>query len=316
MLLLIAVVGYDLIHNVSKVISVISGVAFVLLTVNLVSHLGSVPTGGHTAWQNVLLAISIFIAWQITWAPYVSDYSRYLPHDTSMAKTFWYTFIGSAVGSSWSMLIGAFAVLVGGNAFGANSIGYLAGRFPGIGTLLFAALLLSLVPAGAEGPYGAFLTGLASITERGVGRTNGTKVRVAFMTVFTIIATILAIAASSNLLTTFENITLFLLYLLVPWTAINLTDYYIVRRGDYDVPEFFKRTGLYGFLNVRAVVLYLVAIVVEIPFINSSLYEGPIAKQMGGADISWIVGLVVSAVGYYMLVHPSRREPKTLVTGE
>jgi hypothetical protein len=37
---------------------------------------------------------------------------------------------------------------------------------------------------------------------------------------------------------------------------------------------------------------------------------------MGGADISWIVGLVVSAVGYYMLVHPSRREPKTLVTGE
>jgi NCS1 family nucleobase:cation symporter-1 len=214
------------------------------------------------------------------------------------------------------MLIGAFAVLVGGNAFGVNSIGYLAGQFPGISTLLFAALLLSLVPAGAEGPYGAFLTSLASITERGVRRTNGTKVRVAFMTVFTIIATVLAIAASSNLLKTFENITLFLLYLLVPWTAINLTDYYLVRRGDYDVPELFKRRGLYGFLNVRAVVLYLVAIVVEIPFINSSLYEGPIAKQMGGADISWIVGLAVSAAGYFILVRPGRTEPKTLVTGE
>jgi nucleobase:cation symporter-1, NCS1 family len=39
---------------------------------------------------------------------------------------------------------------------------------------------------------------------------------------------------------------------------------------------------------------------VEIPFVNSSLYEGPIAKSLGGADISWIVGFVVAAVLYYL----------------
>jgi NCS1 family nucleobase:cation symporter-1 len=315
-LLVIALIGYDLIHSVSKVLTVISAVVFAALFVSLASDLGSVPAGQPVTWQTVLLAISIYASWQITWAPYVSDYSRYLPKETPLRKTFWYTYLGSALGASFAMMIGAFAVFVAGDAFGAGAVGFLSGRFPGLEGLLIIALLLSIVPAGAEGPYGAFLTGLAAASERGVSRADTPAVRAAFVTVFTIVATVIAVAASEDLLATFTNVILFVLYLLVPWTAINLTDYYIVRRGRYSIPELFKRDGLYGFINWRAVILYLVTIAIELPFINTPLYQGPISVALDGADLAWILGLVIPTVGYYVLVPRRPEEPETLVTGD
>ena len=35
---------------------------------------------------------------------------------------------------------------------------------------------------------------------------------------------------------------------------------------------------------------------------NSPLYEGPIASALGGADLSWILGLPVAALVYAALV--------------
>jgi purine-cytosine permease-like protein len=47
-------------------------------------------------------------------------------------------------------------------------------------------------------------------------------------------------------MTDLSNFLVFTLYLLVPWTAINLTDFYLIRRGRYDIPELFKADGIYG----------------------------------------------------------------------
>src|SRR5690606_36898358 len=54
-----------------------------------------------------LLAISLGAGWQLTFGPYVADYSRYLPRSTSESTTFWSTFLGSVIGSHWSMTFGA-----------------------------------------------------------------------------------------------------------------------------------------------------------------------------------------------------------------
>jgi NCS1 family nucleobase:cation symporter-1 len=134
------------------------------------------------------------------------------------------------------------------------------------------------------------------------GRAGSTVVaRTAFVIVFTIVATVLAAVAGAHLETTFENITLFLLYLLVPWTAINLTDYYLVRRGQYDIQALFERRGPYGLISWPSVLLYLITIGIEIPFVNATLLEGPIAKALGGADIAWIIGLILPSVAYWLL---------------
>jgi NCS1 family nucleobase:cation symporter-1 len=52
-------------------------------------------------------------------------------------------------------------------------------------------------------------------------------------------------------------------------------------------------------------IAYVVAILAEVPFVNSTFYVGPFVKPLGEADVSWIVGMVVAAVLYVVLVRPT-----------
>lgn len=69
----------------------------------------------------------------------------------------------------------------------------------------------------------------------------------------------------------------FLLYLAIPWTAISLTDFYWVRHGRYDPASFFG-PARYGRFNVAAVGASIIGCAAEVPFINSSFFEGPWPK--------------------------------------
>jgi NCS1 family nucleobase:cation symporter-1 len=294
----IAIVGYKLLHLSSRVVSVVSVVLFGVLTVALADHLpASVPTGPAPAFGTVLLAVSFFVSWQLTWAPYVSDYSRYLPEDTPSRTTFMWTYLGSVVGATWVMILGAMAATISAEAVGEDAVGMLSNQVPGLSSVILLAIVIGAVPAGAYGAYGMYLTAVSAISVKGHGSSTA-LVRTVFIVVTGVIATVATLLASGHILETVQNITLFVLYLLVPWTAINLTDFYLVRRGHYDVGEFFKARGEYGLVNWPALVIYLVAIAAEIPFIDSSLYVGPFVQHLGGADISWIVGLVLATVLY------------------
>jgi NCS1 family nucleobase:cation symporter-1 len=37
-------------------------------------------------------------------------------------------------------------------------------------------------------------------------------------------------------------------------------------------------------------IVYLVAFGIEVPFMNTTVWEGPVAKALNGGDIAWIVG--------------------------
>ena len=311
----VAVVGYRLIHAVSKYLSVVSGVVFLVLFVQLARHLPAHYHGTSVNVGTVLLAVSVFASWQITWAPYVSDYSRYLPEDTPPKATFWWTYLGAAVGGSWVMVIGAFAAVVGGDALGNDAIGFLAHQFPDVSWLLVAALVLGGVPGSAQSPYGAFLTALAGVSPSGRSGASP-RARSLFALGFTAVTTVLAILVSSHTMDLFQNVILILLYLLVPWTAINLTDYYLVRHGEYDVEAFFRIDGPYGRFNTGAVVIFLLCVAVEIPFVNSPVYEGPLAKALGGADVSWIVALVLGCLAYWLYASRRRTGAVAVPTAE
>ena len=47
---------------------------------------------------------------------------------------------------------------------------------------------------------------------------------------------------------------------------------------------------------------------VQLPFANTSLYVGPYANLVEGADLSWLVGLVVTVPLYYCLATRGRKE--------
>jgi NCS1 family nucleobase:cation symporter-1 len=91
-----------------------------------------------------------------------------------------------------------------------------------------------------------------------------------------------------------------LLYVFIPWSAINLTDYYLVRQGDYDVPSFFTPAGRYGAVLWRGMVAYLLAIAIQVPFIDQAFYTGPLVGPLGGVDVSWLVG-GIAGVSFYLV---------------
>ena len=66
----------------------------------------------------------------------------------------------------------------------------------------------------------------------------------------------------------------------------------------------FRADGIYGRFNLRTIAAYLIAVLVEIPFMSTTFYTGPMVKHLGQADISWIFGLIVAAGLYYLLMRP------------
>jgi purine-cytosine permease-like protein len=111
----------------------------------------------------------------------------------------------------------------------------------------------------------------------------------------------LSLLASGNVLHSFEAFLGVLGYLFTPWTAINLVDFFLVRKGRYSIRAMFMADGLYGRWNWRGLVSYAVGFAAMIPFFKTGLYTGPIAAALGKADISMLIGLPVSAAVYLYL---------------
>jgi nucleobase:cation symporter-1, NCS1 family len=315
------VIGYRLIHALERVASVLSAAAFLLLTVALLNSydLGPVWKAGPFHFGLFLLMIAIAATWQISYAPYVADYSRYLPESTSIRSCFWWSYGGSVVGTVWMMFVGAVAAAVGGSAFDSGSTSFIVDLAP-TGTRWFAsaAIILGVVAVNVLNLYGAFMSVITSATAVRPFHVTGT-VRTGVVTATAAVGTIMAIIGKNTFIDSYENFILFLTYFLVPWTAINLVDFYLVRKERYVIADIFTPHGIYGAFSWQALCAYGVGIAVEIPFMSTSFYTGPMVAHLGGADISWILGLILSAGVFYLAMRPegarsdmeASREPAT-----
>jgi NCS1 family nucleobase:cation symporter-1 len=127
------------------------------------------------------------------------------------------------------------------------------------------------------------------------------SVRVVTIAFTALLSLLGALAASEDFLSNFENFLLLVLYLFIPWTAVNLVDYFVVRRGHYAIAEIFNPHGMYGRWGWRGIVSYLAGFALMIPFFSTGIYTGPVADALGGADLSLFVGLPVAGILYWAL---------------
>jgi NCS1 family nucleobase:cation symporter-1 len=125
--------------------------------------------------------------------------------------------------------------------------------------------------------------------------------RLASLAVAFVASCAIALSSSANFMGRFEDYLALLLYLFTPWTAINLVDFYVVRKGHYSIREIFNPAGMYGRWNWRGLIAYLGGFVAMIPFFSTGMYTGAVAQALGGADIAMLIGLPVSA-GIYLLL--------------
>jgi NCS1 family nucleobase:cation symporter-1 len=304
-----AIYGYDLIHAYTRVMAYASGVVLIM-TFGWIIWVHGLPADFMTRnafnWPGFLGAISTGALWQIAYAPYVSDYSRYMPRDTGARPAFWASYWGCTLGSLLPMILGA---MVGLAAPKGNLVAGLAVLVHGIAPLVLIVFSVGIAAANAMNLYcGALSTltfGQTLIPAWSPGRTARTVVSLILFG-FALAA---ALLGKASFLVNYEGFILLLLYVLVPWTAINLVDYYLLRHGEYDVASFFRQDGgIYGRVNAAAVTCYALGILVQLPFVASPVYTGPIARAIGGSDLSWMVGLVVTSPAYYWLAKRSRAQ--------
>ena len=163
--------------------------------------------------------------------------------------------------------------------------------------MLLVGGLLGLITVSALNFYGASLT-LLSVADTCKPLRCTVGKRLLSLLVAVVLATGIALSASHDFMDRFADYLAVLLYLFTPWTAINLVDFYLVRKGHYSIREIFNPRGMYGQWNWRGLLAYAVGFAVMIPFFSTGMYTGPVAHALGGADIAMLVGLPVSAAVY------------------
>ncbi|WP_210507924.1 cytosine permease [Naasia sp. SYSU D00057] len=301
---LLAIFGYHWIHGVQKWLTLLFLVTFGVFTVAALFVVPLDPAQLSLAnlnWVAFLVQFGGAAAYALGWAPYVSDYSRYLPPQTSPARALGYTYGGVFVGAVWLMGLGALIAAAFSGASPLEGVRDAADLIlPGAGLWLLVAALPGLISVITVNIYAAALevvTILDSVRPVKPTRT----LRVVCCLVIAAAAVVGSLLSTGEFLANFGSFLVVLLYVLVPWTSVNLVDYYFVRKGRYAVREIFNPHGVYGAWGWRGLTAYAIGIVAMIPFVVTVWYTGPVATLLGGADIALFVGLLASAVAYLIL---------------
>ncbi len=299
---IIGIIGYRFIHVLNRIGTWVLGIGIVVGFGYIFTHVQSDDflTRGSFNLAGWLATVSLAALWQIAFAPYVSDYSRYLPADVKVSSTFWSTYLGSALGSSLSFIFGAVAVLA--IPAGMDTMDAVKLATGTLGPIMLVLFLLSVISHNALNLYGAVLSIITLVQTFAYRWIPTAKSRAVLSLIVLSACCVVAVFASADFIGHFVDMVLVLLVVLVPWTAINLIDFYVIHKGDYDIQSIFQVDGgIYGRYNPQALIAYAVGIVVQIPFMNTPLYVGPISEHINGADLSWLVGLAITSPLYWWL---------------
>jgi NCS1 family nucleobase:cation symporter-1 len=199
-----------------------------------------------------------------------------MPYETGSRPAFWATYWGCTLGSLLPMILGA---VVGLGSTDKKLIVGLATLTHGIAPLVLIAFSMGIAAANAMSLY----CGVLSVLTFGQTLVPTWAPKAGARGVIAVLLFILSLAGAllgkDTFMDTYTDFILLLLYVLVPWTAINLVDYYLLRHGQYDVASFFRQDGgIYGRVNAAAVQCYVIGILVQLPFVASPLYTGRIAR--------------------------------------
>jgi NCS1 family nucleobase:cation symporter-1 len=300
--LLISYCGYELIHRLGASLTVASGVVFVLalwLISTKASLTGAAWHLGSFKPAVFMLMITQAASWNLGFSPFVADYSRYLPASVRTRSTFWFTYLGSVVGAGFIMVLGAIvATAIPGNLTDLSLT--IAGLFESLAPVALIILILGMLQYNVLNFYSGFMSGVTVFTGFAGSVSLSRATRFGAMFAVAAAATMIAISTQNRFNEFFSDALVVQVYLIVPWSAINLVDYYWVTKGEYSVPDIYNSKGSYGGFNWRTLGIYGAAVVAQLPFMDLSFYHGTIAARIG-ADVAWIPALVVPAFLYALL---------------
>jgi NCS1 family nucleobase:cation symporter-1 len=209
-----------------------------------------------------------------------------MPPSTSRKRVFWYSLGGIVASYVAIQAIGlaSAAALSVQTAAGVRHI--MGGGLLGVIALL--AIGLAAVGSNAMNDY----SGSLALQTVGIRLRRPVSACVVTVAAFALILWL----HNGNMATKFENVLLFVGYWIPGFVAIVAIDWRARSRGRATVDPLREHTS--GRDAIIAVVTFLIGFGAAVPFMDTSLFVGPAAKAMHGADIAYFVAFVVTALLY------------------
>jgi nucleobase:cation symporter-1, NCS1 family len=281
--------GYELIHRLQAVLTVVLFATFVVFAVKLVGgHEIVTPTSvqGADLAGAFVLEVTIAFSLAVSWASYAADFSRYLPADSSRARVFGFTFAGIVSAYIFVQGIGIAAgdVVSEHTAEGVRSV--MGGGL--LGGLALVIIALASIGSGVMNDYSGSLA----------LQTIGVRVR---RPVSAVIVTVLAFALilwlhAADTATRFQDVLLLISYWIPAFVAVVVIDWLLRIGGRASINPAEEPTARRD--AAAAVIVFVLAYAAAIPFMNTSLIEGQVARAWHGADVAYFVNLLVAAMLY------------------
>lgn len=301
--ILVGVYGYNLIHRFEAISAALLAIIFVIMSVvglpqahyELTSKLSTADHIGLFVLMTTAVASYVF-----SWAPYASDYARYLPAETPKARVLGAVFGGAFLGCVWLQVLGVAVATIGLNLSPIDLVVTVMGP---VWVVALIAVVLGTIAANALNVY----TGALSLL------TLDVPIRRWLSVIATgILGGALALYGVNGLSGKYENFLLLLSYWIGPWLAIVCVDFFL-HPGRAQRPvgrALLIHTGV-AWPGLAA---FVIGLAVSVPFMDSSLYEGPLASALHGADIAYYVGMVVAGILYYVFRRLARRTMRASAT--
>ncbi|WP_405783530.1 purine-cytosine permease family protein [Streptomyces sp. NBC_00859] len=285
----LGVLGYEAIHRLQKLMTFVLAAAFVALAIRLPDSVHpAAPGGAHGADRAgaFMLTSTIALSLALSWAPYASDFSRYLPQDTSRPRMFWYTLLGVTISFVAVQSLGLWgaAAFTDQTARGVDRL-LGGGVLGGLGLL---AVALAALCSNAMNDY----SGSLALQTIGLRIPRPFAAALAAALGFPLVLWMHAADTAAR----FQNVLLFVGYWIPGFVAVVAVDWYARARAGEPVDptaETGRRQS-----GRSALVAFCAAFAAAVPFMNTGLYTGPVAAALHGADLAYYAAFLAALVIY------------------
>lgn len=263
----------------------------------------ALTTGEHIAALSAVMT-AIGIGWGITWFGYAGDYSRFVSNTVPARKLFIASALGQFIPVVWLGALGATLATLSSSSDPGEII------VDAYGVLAIPVLLLVV--------HGPLATNILNIYTCTVS-TQALDIRIDRRILNVVIglvamAIVVIFVLNGDFAATIDAWLVGIVGWLSPWAGVMLTHWFVIARRQVDPEALVAPPEARMLPSVRPTAL--VALAVGIVFTWMFMYgmtpllQGPISNAMGGIDLSWLAGGLVSAGTYLALEKVRGRQPQ------
>ncbi|CAN5486162.1 cytosine permease [soil metagenome] len=277
------------------VLVAMTGVAWIGLDVNWgYSGDASLTPAQHVAALTAVMT-AIGIGWGITWLGYAGDYSRFVSTSVPSRKLFVASALGQFIPVVWLGALGATLATLSSSTDPGEII------VDAYGVLATPVLLLVV--------HGPLATNILNIYTCAVS-TQALDIRIDRRVLNVVIgivamAVVVMFVLNGDFASTIDSWLIGIVGWVAPWAAVMLVHWFYVARRQVDAEALVAApdAGLLPAVRPTALVALGIGIVCTWLFMYgmTPLLQGPIARAMGGVDLSWLAGGTAAAVSYFVL---------------